>query len=92
MVRAIVPTGKKTGTYLGRVAIRDSGYFNIQMSTGVVQGISHKHCRLFQRGDGYGYQLHKFTKGTAGKEARAGVLTHATLSLPGLNAGVSRVF
>ena len=72
MVRAIVPTGKKVGTYIARVAIRASGYFNLQTAASVVQGISHKHCRLLQRGDGYGYQLQNFTKGTAGKVERAG--------------------
>ena len=47
-------------------------------------------ARLLQRGDGYGYQLQKFTKGTAKQEARAGALARATLSLTGLNAGVGR--
>jgi 5-methylcytosine-specific restriction endonuclease McrA len=91
MVRAIVPTGKKVGSYIARVAVRATGYFNLQTAAGVVQGISHKYCRLLQRGDGYGYQTQQFLKGTAGKTGTAAVLTHATLSLPGLNAGVSRV-
>ena len=54
-VKAIVPTGKKAGAHIGRVAVRASGSFNIQTPTGVVQGISHRHCRLIQRNDGYGY-------------------------------------
>lgn len=54
-VKAVVPKGKNAGTYVGRVAVRASGSFNIQTGGGVVQGISHKHCRLIQRGDGYGY-------------------------------------
>jgi len=53
MVKAIVPTGKKTGTYVGRVAIRATGSFNIQTAAGAVQGISHKHCKVIQRGDRY---------------------------------------
>lgn len=60
MVKAVVPTGKKAGTHQGRVAIRQSGSFNIQSgkgALGVVQGISHKHCRIVQRNDGYGYFL-----------------------------------
>ena len=57
LVKAVVPAGKKTGTHLGRVAIRASGSFNIQTAVGVVQGIGHAHCRLIQRGDGYGYAL-----------------------------------
>lgn len=55
LVKAVVSSGKKVGIYLGRVAIRASGYFNIQGAYGVVQGISYKHCRVLQRNDGYGY-------------------------------------
>jgi 5-methylcytosine-specific restriction endonuclease McrA len=54
-VTANVTKGKKTGTYKGRVAIRASGFFNITTATGIVQGISHKHCQLIARNDGYGY-------------------------------------
>lgn len=54
-VKAVVPTGKKAGTYTGHVAVRKTGSFNIQTEQDVVQGISHKHCTLIQRGDGYGY-------------------------------------
>lgn len=57
MVKAQVPAGKKMGVHAGRVAIRESGYFNIQMPGIVVQGVSHKHCRIRQRNDGYGYHL-----------------------------------
>lgn len=55
MVAASVPTGKKQGMHVGRVAVRSSGFFNIQTKTGVVQGISHKHCRIIQRSDGYNF-------------------------------------
>jgi 5-methylcytosine-specific restriction endonuclease McrA len=55
IVRADVPKGKKVGTYTGRVAIRETGSFNIQTGSGVVQGISHKHCRIIHRVDGYAY-------------------------------------
>ncbi|WP_458526444.1 hypothetical protein [Onishia taeanensis] len=55
MVKAIVPTGKKAGTHVGRVAIRKSGSFNIQTAHGAVQGISHKYCSILQRDDGYRY-------------------------------------
>jgi len=54
-VRAQVPGGKTAGSHVGRVAVRASGSFNIQTASGVVQGISHRHCRLLQRNDGYGY-------------------------------------
>ena len=55
LVEARVPSGKKRGIHTGRVAIRATGSFNVQTSAGVVQGISHRHCRMLQRGDGYGY-------------------------------------
>lgn len=56
MVHAHVPSGKKQGTYTGRVAVRASGSFNVTTSQGVVQGISYKHCIQIQRNDGYQYQ------------------------------------
>lgn len=55
LVRAVVPAGKKAGSYTGRVAVRASGRFNITTARGTVQGIGHKHMRLLQRADGYGY-------------------------------------
>lgn len=55
MIRAIVTKGKKVGEYMGRVAVRASGSFNIQTAEGLVQGISHRYCVLIQRSDGYGY-------------------------------------
>jgi hypothetical protein len=57
-VIATVPAGKTTGVHRGRVAIRKTGRFNIQTAHGVIQGISHAHCRLIQRNDGYGYVQH----------------------------------
>jgi len=55
MVKAIVPKGLKKGEYLGKVAVRSSGYFNIQTKTQVIQDIGYKYCRLIQRSDGYSY-------------------------------------
>ena len=54
-VTSSVPSGKKRGNYTGRVAIRASGYFNIQTTNGVVQGVHSKNCRLVQHADGYHY-------------------------------------
>jgi hypothetical protein len=56
-VRADVPHGKKAGVHTGRVAVRATGSFNIQTAMTVVQGISHRYCKLVQRGDGYAYSL-----------------------------------
>jgi len=64
MVVADVPVGKKAGKHIGRVAVRASGSFNIQKQEGAVQGISHRHCRVVQRADGYGYSTnHSALKG-----------------------------
>jgi 5-methylcytosine-specific restriction endonuclease McrA len=57
MVRAIVPTGKHAGMYVGRVAVRASGSFNIQTPGRVLQGISHRYCTAIARADGYGFTL-----------------------------------
>ena len=88
MVKAVVTKGRKVGTYMGRVAIRASGSFNIQTATGLVQGIHHRFCTRIQCADGYGYLWTKiaFQQGEAG----TGAARAAALSLPGLNPGVSR--
>jgi len=54
IVKAIVTSGKKIGTYIGRVAVRSSGSFNISASE-LVSGISHKYCSIIHRKDGYSY-------------------------------------
>jgi hypothetical protein len=51
MVKAIVPKGKKTGTHIGRLAVKASGSFRV----GQVDGINWKYCHQLQRMDGYGY-------------------------------------
>jgi len=56
IVKAVVPTGKKAGIYIGRVAIRATGNFNIKTKSGTVQGISYRYCQLVQRLDGYTYE------------------------------------
>ncbi len=57
LVIAEVPSGKKTGHHVGRVAIRRTGSFNIATSNGIVQGISHRHCKIMQRGSGYEFTI-----------------------------------
>jgi 5-methylcytosine-specific restriction endonuclease McrA len=52
MVRAVVPTGAKKGTYTGKVSIRASGSFTIQ---GQIQDIHHRFCVIVHRCDGYRY-------------------------------------
>ena len=55
IVKAIVKKGKKIGTHVGRLAVRSSGFFNIQTRTQVVQGISWKYCQSLHKPDGYSY-------------------------------------
>ena len=64
LVKAIVPKGKKEGTYFGRVGVRFSGNFCIDTSTGKVDGISHRYCKSVQRLDGYNYVIQKPNKGS----------------------------
>jgi 5-methylcytosine-specific restriction endonuclease McrA len=73
MVFARVPAGVKAGVYTGRVAVRASGSFNVQTLAGAVQGISHKHCRVVSKADGYGYSFQPKIASTedGGSERRA---------------------
>lgn len=74
LVRAVVAKGVHAGTWVGRVAVRANGSFNVQMAGVVRQGISWKNLRLLQRADGYAYSLNPTGKGGA--------------SVPCLKAGV----
>ena len=55
IVKAVVIKGKKIGAYIGRVAVRTSGSFNISTASGLIQGISHKYCKSIHKKDGYEY-------------------------------------
>lgn len=55
IVSARVTKGVKIGSYLGRVAVRASGSFNITTQQGTVQGIGHQYCRLLHASDGFQY-------------------------------------
>lgn len=55
LVRAIVPRGKRAGTYEGRVAVKASGSFSIATRTGTVTDIAYRFCHLLQHNDGYTY-------------------------------------
>jgi 5-methylcytosine-specific restriction endonuclease McrA len=55
MVRAVVTSGKKIGTYVGKVAVRATGSFNITTKQGKVQGIGHRFCTALHKSDGYSY-------------------------------------
>jgi 5-methylcytosine-specific restriction endonuclease McrA len=55
IVKAVVTKGKKIGAYIGRVAVRTSGSFNISTVPGLIQGISYKYCKSIHKKDGYEY-------------------------------------
>ncbi|MCC5604081.1 RNA-guided endonuclease IscB [Nostoc favosum] len=55
IIKAVVTKGKKVGEYVGRVAVRTTGSFNISSRNGLVQGVSHKTCKTIYKKDGYNY-------------------------------------
>jgi len=69
-VKAEVTKGKKIGTYIGRVAVRASGSFNIQTVNGLIQGIRYHYCKVIQRADGYGYSQQPNPKAAELRSAR----------------------
>jgi 5-methylcytosine-specific restriction endonuclease McrA len=56
LVRAVVPTGARAGTHVGRVLARASGSFDLVTTAGRQAGISYRYCRPIHRNDGYSYQ------------------------------------
>lgn len=63
IVKAIIPTGSKQGTYLGRVIIRSRGNFNLDCGDRLIENVNYKYCHLIQRCDGYNYHLKFKTQG-----------------------------
>ena len=57
MVKAVVPKGKKAGTYFGKVMCRNRGYFDIKTSVGRIGDINYKYFQLVQSSDGYVYSM-----------------------------------
>jgi len=55
IVRAVVGNGKKTGTYVGKVAVRSRGSFNVTTKSGLATDMSYRYCRVLHRADGYSY-------------------------------------
>jgi 5-methylcytosine-specific restriction endonuclease McrA len=60
IIKAVVTKGKYVGTYVGRVAVRSTGSFNITRTQGTIQGIRYQYCQMLHQCDGYSY-----TKGEA---------------------------
>ncbi len=59
LVRAVVTSGTKQGSYVGKVAVRTRGVFNIQTEQGTVTDIHHRFCTLVAHSDGYRYHSRK---------------------------------
>ena len=57
LVRGVVPSGTKMGTYTGRVLVRSRGSFDIVTKAARATDISYKYCRIVQRTEGYRYAL-----------------------------------
>jgi 5-methylcytosine-specific restriction endonuclease McrA len=58
LVRAVVTKGKKSGTYVGRVAIKSDGYFKLTgRPFGMVEGIHARYCTPIHHNDGYTYAI-----------------------------------
>ena len=55
--KAIVSTGKKIGEYVGRIAVRTTGSFNISDRSGLIQGLNYKNFLITHKKDGYSYQF-----------------------------------
>ena len=55
MARAIVLNGTRQGIYVGRIAVRSRGSFNIATRTEKVQGLNWKMFKVLHRADGYSY-------------------------------------
>ncbi len=56
LVKAMVPTGKYVGTWVSRVVVRASGWFDLVID-GKKTSVHHKHCTRLWAADGYTYTL-----------------------------------
>lgn len=56
LVRAVVTSGKRAGTQIGRILVRATGSFDIRTALGRQAGINFRWCRVLHRSDGYSYQ------------------------------------
>ena len=56
LVKAVVPKGKYAGTWVSRVVVRASGWFDLVIH-GKKASVHHKHCTRLWAADGYTYTL-----------------------------------
>jgi 5-methylcytosine-specific restriction endonuclease McrA len=57
IVKAVVTSGKKIGAYIGRVAVRSTGSFNLTTKKEKVQEIGYKYFSKLHSMDGYSYSF-----------------------------------
>jgi len=57
MTRAMVTTGKKQGTYVGRVLVRSTGSFDLRTKQGRIAGLNVRFFTHVHHSDGYSYQM-----------------------------------
>ena len=62
MVRAVLPSGKFAGTHVGRLAVRESGVFDLRTGLGKISPVRHKYCKTVHRNDGYMYAFSTFVR------------------------------
>lgn len=62
MVRAVLPSGKFAGTHVGRLAVRESGVFDLRTAWGKISPVRHKYCKTVHRNDGYMYAFSTFVQ------------------------------
>jgi hypothetical protein len=55
--RAVVPTGKKARTYVGRVLARTRGSFDLITKADRIDEINVRYCKPIRRNDGYTYHI-----------------------------------
>ncbi|GCF11103.1 hypothetical protein KDI_46670 [Dictyobacter arantiisoli] len=55
MARVIVTTGKKQGTYVGRVLVRSTGSFDLSTKQGRIAGLNVRFFTHVHHSDGYSY-------------------------------------
>jgi len=83
LVRAVVTGGTKAGTYVGKVAVRTRGIFNITTALGLVTDIHHRFCGCRATLLGYSARLRrKAGAHKHGRDARRARLPHLPCLVP----------
>lgn len=57
IVQVKLTKGKRIGNYFGRVSVRSNGKFDIKTSTGLLNSVNYKYCRVIHCKDGFEYNF-----------------------------------